>query len=318
MPDDRAPERRVATRVEDLVGRTPMVRLSYPDVPADTRLLAKLEMFNPMSSVKDRPALYMLLEAERTGLLDPAGGTVVEYSSGNMGIALAGLCASRGHRYVLVMPDNATVERLGIARAFGAEIVQTPYQEGLPGTIARAEAVTASIPGAWLVNQAFNPVNTVAHYESTGPEVWEATGGAVDALVCTVGTGGTLTGIAHYLKERREVHVVAVEPATSPVLSGGEHSPHRIPGIGPGFVAEVTDVACIDEIITVSDEDAGLSTKELAATAGVFAGVSAGAAAYAARAVARRPEFAGRTVVTVFPDTGERYLSMWESLGESA
>ncbi|WP_018681580.1 PLP-dependent cysteine synthase family protein [Actinokineospora enzanensis] len=312
MPDDR----RYATRLEELVGRTPLVRLSYPDVPAETRLLAKLELFNPMSSVKDRPALHMLVAAEQAGLLDPAGGTVVEYSSGNMGIALAGLCAARGHRYVLVMPDNATEERRGIARAFGAELVTTPHEEGLPGTIARAEAVAASIPGAWLVNQAFNPDNTAAHYDTTGPEVWEATGGEVDVLVCTVGTGGTLTGIAHYIKERRDLHVVAVEPAKSPVLSGGEHSIHRIPGIGPGFVAEVTDVGSIDEIITVSDEDAGLATKELAAKAGIFVGVSAGAAAFAARVVARRPEFAGKTVVTVFPDTGERYLSMWESLGE--
>jgi cysteine synthase len=300
--------------IEDLVGNTPLLRLRFPDVSDDVRVLAKLEMFNPLSSVKDRPALYMLRAAEESGALDPAGGTVVEYSSGNTGIALAGLCASRGHRFILVMPDNATAERRRMVTALGGEIVQTPHQEGLPAAIAKAEEITAATPGAWLVNQAYNHVNTTAHYETTGPEIWRACGGDLDVLVSPVGTGGTITGIARYVKERKDLHVVAVEPASSPVLSGGCHSPHRIPGIGPGFVAEVTDTACIDEIITVSDVDAGLATRSLAETVGLFVGVSSGAAVHAALVVARRSERA--TIVVVLPDSGERYLSIWETLGE--
>ncbi|GAB2846589.1 PLP-dependent cysteine synthase family protein [Lentzea nigeriaca] len=299
--------------IEGLIGNTPLLRLRLPDVPETVRVLAKLEMFNPLSSVKDRPALHMLRAAEESGELDPAGGVVVEYSSGNTGIALAGLCASRGHRFILVMPDNATAERRRIVTALGGEIVQTPHQDGLPAAIAKAQEITAATPGAWLVNQAFNHVNTIAHYETTGPEIWQACGGDIDVLVSPVGTGGTLTGVARYVKERTELHVVAVEPAASPVLSGGCHSPHRIPGIGPGFVAEVTDTACIDEIVTVSDVDAGLATRTLAATTGLFVGVSSGAAVHAAHLVARR--LTGGTIVAVLPDSGERYLSIWETLG---
>ena len=303
----------VASSIEELVGGTPLLRLSYPDVPDGVRLLAKLEMFNPLASVKDRAALYMLRAAESSGALAP-DGTVVEATSGNTGISLAALCATRGRRCVLVMPDNATQERQRIMRAFGAEIVFSPYQEGLPGCIALAERVQRSIPGSWLVAQDKNPVNVQAHYETTGPEILRACDGDVDVLVCAVGTGGTLTGIAHHLKEHTDVHVVAVEPAGSPVLSGGERGTHRIPGIGGGFVNDVTDVGCIDEVFTVTDEHAATATLDLARTFGLLAGVSSGAAAHAARTVAGRPEWAHATVVTVFPDTGERYLSIWDTL----
>jgi cysteine synthase len=304
---------RIVSSMEELVGDTPMLRLSYPDVPLDTRLLAKLEMFNPLSSVKDRAALAMLREAERSGALRP-GGTIVEATSGNTGIALAALSAVRGYRCVLVMPDNATEERRRILHAFGAEVVFSPFEEGLVGTMARARELAASIPGAYHVGQDHNPDNPNAHYTGTAPEIWEACGGAVDVFVCCVGTGGTITGIARYLKERTNVHVVGIEPAGSPVMSGGERGPHRIPGIGGGIIQDNTDLSLIDEIFLVSDDEAGASTVDLATSFGLFAGVSSGAAAYAARRVAARPEWAGATVVTILPDTGERYLSIWDTL----
>jgi cysteine synthase len=304
---------RIVSSLEELVGDTPLLQLSYPDLPA--RLLAKLEMFNPLSSVKDRAALHMLRAAERSGVLRD-GVTVVEATSGNTGISLAALCAVRGYRCVLVMPDNATSERRQILRAFGAALVLSPFQDGLVGTMARARAVAASIPGAIYLGQEHNPLNTDAHYVGTGPEIWSACSGRVDVFVCCVGTGGTLTGVARYLKERTDVHVVAVEPSGSPVLSGGERGPHRIPGIGGGIVQKNTDLACIDEVLLVSDEQAAASTVGLAKQFGLFVGVSSGAAVHAARVVAARPELAGATVVTILPDTGERYLSIWDSLSE--
>jgi cysteine synthase A len=304
---------RVVSSLEELVGDTPMLQLSYPDLSA--RLLAKLEMFNPLSSVKDRAALHMLRSAERSGVLRD-GVTVVEATSGNTGISLAALCAVRGYRCVLVMPDNATEERRRILRAFGAELVLSPFQDGLVGTMARARSVAASIPGSIYLGQEHNPRNPEAHYVGTGPEIWSACAERVDVFVCCVGTGGTLTGVARYLKERAEVHVVAVEPSGSPVLSGGERGPHRIPGIGGGIVQGNTDLGCIDEILQVSDEQAAATTVELAKRFGLFVGVSSGAAVSAARTVAARPEWAGATVVTILPDTGERYLSIWDSLSE--
>lgn len=307
----------IVSCVEELVGDTPLLRLSLPGVPDGVRLLAKLELFNPTSSVKDRAALNMLAAAERDGRLAP-GGTVVEYSSGNTGISLAGLCAGRGHPFVLVMPDNATEERCGLVRAFGGRIVFTPHEGGLPATIEMARQVAASIPGAWLVDQSNNHDNTEAHYARTGPEILRACGGEIGVFVSPVGTGGTLTGVARYLKEHVDVHVVAVEPERSPVLSGGEPGPHGIPGIGPGFIAATTDVGRIDEIVTVSDVDAGSATRQIAARNGVLVGVSSGAAAHAARVVAGRPRWAGATVVVVLPDSGERYLSIWDTLGAQA
>jgi len=302
--------------MDELVGNTPMLRLSFPDLPADTRLLAKLEMFNPLSSVKDRAALGMLRAAERAGVLHP-GVTVVEATSGNTGISLAALCAVRGYRCVLVMPDNATDERRRILRAFGAELVLSPHQDGLVGTMARAREVAGAIPGAIYVGQDHNPDNAAAHYAGTGPEIWTATGGAVDVLVCGVGTGGTLTGTARYLKEHTDVHVVAVEPAGSPVLSGGERGPHTIYGIGGGIVQDNTDTTLIDEVLTVTDDAAAATTVTLAKRFGLFAGVSSGAAVHAAHTVAARPEWAGATVVTILPDTGERYLSIWDTLSRN-
>lgn len=309
--------REIASSVEDLVGNTPMIRLSYPDVPDSVRLLAKLEMFNPLSSVKDRPALQMIRAAEERGVLK-AGVTVVDATSGNTGISLAALCASRGYRCVFVMPDNATEERRKILRLFGAEIVLSPAEEGLVGTMARAAALAESIPGSFFVSQDRNPDNPAAHYASTGPEIWETCEGKVDVLVCGVGTGGTITGLARYLKERTDVHVVGLEPATSPVMSGGERGPHRIPGIGGGIVQDNTDLSLIDEIMVVTDEQAADAALELTKNAGLFVGVSSGAAAYASRVVASRPEWAGATVVTILPDSGERYLSFWEVAAETA
>ncbi|WP_018681530.1 PLP-dependent cysteine synthase family protein [Actinokineospora enzanensis] len=307
---------RVAESMDDLVGETPLLQLALPGAREDVRVLAKLEMFNPLGSVKDRAALYMVRQAEQSGELPATGGVVVEASSGNTGIALAAMCAVRGHRCVIILPDNATAERRSILTAFGAEIVYSPFQEGLAGAIVLSEQVQRDIPGSWLVHQDRNPGNTAAHYETTAPEIWRDTDGEVDVFVCAVGTGGTLSGVARYLKERRDVHVVAVEPAGSPVLSGGERGPHRIPGIGGGFVNDVTDRSVIDEIITITDEDAAAATLELARGFGVFVGVSSGAAAHGARLVAGRERWAGRTVVTVLPDTGERYLSIWDGLTE--
>jgi cysteine synthase len=304
---------RIVSSIDELVGDTPMLRLTFPDVPSHTRLLAKLEMFNPLSSVKDRAALSMLRAAERSGVLRP-GVTVVEATSGNTGISLAALCAVRNYRCVLVMPDNATEERRRILRAFGAELVLSPHQDGLVGTMARARDVAAAIPGAIYVGQDHNPDNPAAHYAGTGPEIWTATGGKVDVLVCGVGTGGTLTGTARYLKEHTDVHVVAVEPAGSPVLSGGERGPHAIPGIGGGILQDNTDTTRIDEVLTVTDEAAAAATVAIAKRFGLFVGVSSGAAVHAAHTVATRPEWAGATVVTILPDAGERYLSIWDTL----
>jgi cysteine synthase A len=304
---------RVVTSPEQLVGDTPMLRLSLPDVRYDVRLLAKLEMFNPLSSVKDRAALRMILEAERSGQLPPTGGVVIETTSGNTGISLAAMCAVRGHRCVLVLPDNATEERRSIMRAFGAEIVESDHQQGLPAAIARAEEIQRSIPGSFMVGQHSNANNIRAHYETTGPEIWEACEGEIDVFVCGVGTGGTLTGVSRFLKERRDVHVVAVEPSGSPVLSGGEPGPHRIPGLGGGFINPVTDVTCIDQIVTVDDADAARGTRDLARRAGLLTGISSGAALHASKVIANTERWAGSTIVTILPDTGERYLSMWDN-----
>ena len=302
----------IADSITDLVGNTPLVRLRLDGVTDTVRILAKLESANPLSSIKDRAALFMLRAAEERGDLRP-GGTVVESTSGNTGIALAAFAAARGYRCVIVLPDSATTERLSLLKALGAEVVRTDRESGYPGAIAKAEEIHAATPGSWYACQHENPDNVRAHYETTGPEIWAATGGEVDVLVCGVGTGGTLTGIARHLKERKpSVHVVAVEPTGSPVLSLGSAGQHRIPGLNGGFVAGTTDVSLIDEIVTVSDEDAMATARTIARSRGILAGVSAGAAVHACARLAARPEYAGRTVVTVLPDTGERYLSLWE------
>lgn len=301
---------RTIRSLEDLVGRTPMLDVRLPGVPDGVRLLAKLEMFNPLFNVKDRAVLYMMREAEEQGLLPARGGTVIECSSGSTGISLAALCAVRGHRCVIVMPDNATEERRHILRELGAEVILVPHQDGLLAAWKFAEQLQRETPGSWLPHQDRNPANVRAHYETTGPEIWEACDGEIDVFVCGVGTGGTLTGVARYLKERRDVHVVAVEPERSPVLSGGEAGPHGIPGIGAGYVSPITDLTLIDEVIAVPDDAAATTRREIAKATGLLAGVSSGAAVYAARLVSLRTRWADSTIVTVLPDTGERYLSL--------
>lgn len=297
-----------AQSLEDLIGGTPTVRLDLGVTTA--KLHAKLEMANPLSSVKDRAALHMINGAEQRGQLSRGTGTIVEATSGNTGISMAAIAAARGYRCVIVLPDSATTERIQLLRAFGAEIVLTPYQEGYAAAIAKAEEIHRERPGSWFACQHENPDNVAAHYATTGPEIWNDTDGDVDVFVCGVGTGGTLSGTAKYLKERNPaIRVVAVEPEGSPVLSQGWGGLHRIPGLNGGFVAPTTDVDLIDEVLTVSNEDAFDTARELARTAGLLVGVSSGAAAHACRVLAARPEYAGKNLVTVFPDTGERYLS---------
>ncbi|SFR25677.1 cysteine synthase A [Lentzea waywayandensis] len=292
----------------DLIGGTPTVRLDLGVTTAN--LYAKLEMANPLSSVKDRAALYMINGAEERGDLTRGTGTIVEATSGNTGISMAAIAAARGYKCVIVLPDSATSERIQLLRAFGAEIVLTPYQEGYVAAIAKAEEIYRERPGSWFACQHENSDNVAAHYATTGPEIWNDTDGEVDVFVCGVGTGGTLSGTAKYLKERNPgIRVVAVEPEGSPVLSQGWGGLHRIPGLNGGFVAPTTDVALIDEVLTVSNEDAYRTARELARTAGLLVGVSSGAAAHACRVLSARPEYAGKNLVTVFPDTGERYLS---------
>ncbi|GIE49203.1 cysteine synthase [Amorphoplanes nipponensis] len=302
---------RIADSIEDLIGRTPLLRLPRRDAAPGAQVLAKLESANPLGSIKDRAALWMLRAAERSGQLAP-GGTVVEATSGNTGIALAALAAARGYRCVIVLPDSATAERIGLLRALGAEVELTPHELRYQGAIDRAAALTAAIPGAWYPQQHTNADNVRAHRETTGPEIWADTAGRVDILVCGIGTGGTLSGSAAYLKRHNpDLRAVAVEPATSALLSGGEPGTHCIPGLNGGFIADTTDVALIDEVLTVTDDEAAATARWLARRAGVLAGISSGAAAHAALRVAARPENADRVIVVVLPDTGERYLSVW-------
>ncbi|MGR6975125.1 PLP-dependent cysteine synthase family protein [Streptomyces cynarae] len=303
--------RRVAAGLEELIGNTPLVRLAVPGAAAGTEVLAKVESANPFASSKDRAALAMLSGAESRGDLRP-GGTVVESTSGNTGIALAALSARRGYRCIVVLPDSATPERIGLLTALGAQVVRTPSGEGFAGAIAKAEEIQAATPGSWYVRQHENPDNVRAHYESTGPEIWADTGGRVDVLVAGVGTGGTLTGAGRYLRERNPgLEIVAVEPEGSPVLSRGHAGTHRIPGLNGGFVSPTTDVSLIDRVLTCSDEAALETSRALTREQAIFAGLSSGAAVHGATLLARDSAYAGRTIVTVLPDTGERYVSIW-------
>ncbi|MFD7685635.1 cysteine synthase A [Streptomyces sp. NPDC059781] len=304
-------ERNIAAGLEELIGHTPLVRLAVAGAAPGAEVLAKLESANPFASSKDRAALAMLRGAEERGDLAP-GGTVVESTSGNTGIALAAMAARRGYRCIVVLPDSATPERIGLLNALGAEVVQTPSAERFAGAIAKAEEIQAATPRSWYVRQHENPDNVRAHYESTGPEIWADTGGRVDVLVAGVGTGGTLTGAGRYLREHNPgLEIVAVEPENSPVLSRGYAGTHRIPGLNGGFVSPTTDVDLIDEVITCPDEAALETALALVREQGLFAGVSSGAAVYAAALLARRPESAGKSVVTILPDTGERYVSIF-------
>ena len=292
----------------ELIGSTPLLRLNRFAPGLD--LLAKLERQNPAGSAKDRAALYMIRDAEAKGALAP-GGMIIEPTSGNTGIGIAALAAVLGYRAVIVMPDSMSVERVKLIAAYGAEVVLTPGAEGMSGAVAKAEELHAANPGSVIAGQFENPANPLAHYETTGPEIWADAEGRVDAFVAGVGTGGTITGVGRFLREKNPgVRIVAVEPAGSPLLSEGRSGAHAIQGIGANFVPEALDTSVYDEIIAVSDEDALESMRALARTEGLLVGVSSGAAAWAAREVAKRPEFAGRRVVCLLPDTGERYLSV--------
>ncbi|MGC4985146.1 cysteine synthase [Streptomyces sp. DT193] len=307
--------RPVAHSLVDLIGGTPLLRLPVDritdGVPGDAEVLAKLELFNPWSSSKDRAALSMLRGAEEQGLLTPGNGTVIEATSGNTGISLAALAAARGYRCVIVLPDNATQERVAMLRTLGAEVVRTPHTGGYQAAVDKAAELHRQTPGSWFCCQHDNPDNTRAHYESTGPEIWSDTDGRVDVFVCGVGTGGTISGVGRYLRERHPaVRIVAVEPAGSPLLSGGEPGTHSIPGFNGGFIAPTTDRRLIDEVIAVSDQDALDTTRRLALDVGLMVGVSAGAVVHASGVVAGRPEYRGKRIVTLLPDTGERYLSL--------
>ncbi|HEY0249548.1 MAG TPA: cysteine synthase A [Gryllotalpicola sp.] len=291
------------------VGGTPLVKLNrvVGDVPAT--VLAKLEFFNPASSVKDRIAVAIVDAAERDGALG-AGGTIVEATSGNTGIGLAMVGAARGYKTILVMPDTMSVERRLILRAFGAELVLTPGAQGITASIAKVQEIVAATPGAIWARQFENEANPAIHYSTTGPEIWDATGGEVDVFVAGVGTGGTITGAGRFLKEQNpRIHIVAIEPAETEVLRGGAHGPHKIQGIGAGFVPQVLDSSVYDEVFPVPSEAAIEMARRLAAEEGVFAGISSGAAVYTAVELAKRPEFSGKTIVAVVPDTGERYFS---------
>ena len=295
----------------ELVGNTPLVEVTNIEKKErlKARLLVKLEYFNPAGSVKDRVGKAMIEDAERTGRLKP-GSVIIEATSGNTVIGLAAVSAVKGYRMILTMPDTMSVERRNILKAYGAEIVLTPGEKGMSGAIQKAEELAREIPDSFIPGQFDNPVNPRAHMESTGPEIWHDTDGQVDIFVASVGTGGTLTGTGTYLKEKNpRIKVIAVEPSTSPVLSGGSAGPHKIQGIGAGFIPKVLDTHIYDEIITVDNEAPFATAKMLARTEGLLTGISSGAALYAAIEVARRPENEGKTIVVLLPDSGDRYYS---------
>jgi cysteine synthase A len=303
--------RGIARDSSELIGNTPLVRLNRIAEGASAEVLAKLESFNPLGSVKDRIGMAMIADAEEKGLLHK-DSVVIEPTSGNTGVALAFVCAARGYRLILVMPDTMSVERRQILRILGAELVLTPGSEGMAGAVRKAEELTATMPNSVMPQQFKNPSNPEIHRLTTAEEIWRDTDGKADILVCGVGTGGTITGVSEVLKARKPgFRTVAVEPAASPVLSGGQPGPHKIQGIGAGFVPAVLRTELIDEIVKVTNEDAGETTVRLAREEGILAGISSGAAAWAALQVARRPENRGKMIVVILPDTGERYLSTW-------
>ena len=293
----------------ELIGNTPLLELKNMEQNLNARLIAKLECFNPGGSAKDRVALAMILDAERSGKLTP-GSVIIEPTSGNTGIGLAAVASSRGYRCIIVMPDSMSMERQILMTAFGAELVLTPGKDGMTGAIAKAEELAASIPHSFIPDQFNNPANPAAHYATTGPEIWKDTDGQVDILVAGVGTGGTITGVGRYLKEQNPaIQIVAVEPAGSPLLSGGKAGPHGLQGIGANFIPGVLDTAIYDEVIPVTEADAYAAGRELGRKEGVLVGISSGAALHAAVRLANRPENAGKTIVVLLPDTGDRYLS---------
>ena len=302
---------KVYTSADQLIGKTPLLELSNIEKKEglEAKVLAKLEYFNPAGSVKDRIAKAMIDDAEAKGVLKP-GSVIIEPTSGNPGIGLASVAAARGYRIIIVMPETMSVERRQLMKAYGAELVLTDGAKGMKGAIAKADELAKEIPGSFIPGQFVNPANPEAHKATTGPEIWEDTDGQVDIFVAGVGTGGTITGVGEYLKSRNpNVKVVAVEPASSPVLSKGTAGSHKIQGIGAGFVPDVLDTKVYDEIIPVENEDAFAGGKLVGRTEGVLVGISSGAAVWAAIQLAKRPENKGKTIVALLPDTGDRYLS---------
>jgi cysteine synthase A len=302
---------KIANDITELIGNTPLVRLNRITRGAEAEVVAKLESFNPCSSIKDRIALSMVKAAEEQGLIKK-DTVLIEPTSGNTGIALAFVCASRGYRLILTMPETMSIERRHILSIFGAELVLTPGSEGMPGAIRKAEQLVAENNNYFMPQQFKNPANPKIHRQTTAEEIWKDTDGKIDILVAGVGTGGTITGVAEVIKKRKpELRVVAVEPTDSPVLSGGKPGPHKIQGIGAGFVPEVLKLELVDEIIRVTNDDAGAAARRLAKEEGILAGISSGAATWAALEVAKRLENKGKLVVVILPDTGERYISTW-------
>ena len=302
---------KIYTSIDQLIGHTPLLELGriQRQLGLEARVLAKLEYLNPAGSVKDRAALAMIRDAEQKGLLGE-GSVIVEPTSGNTGIGLAAVAAARGYRVVIVMPETMSLERRQLMRAYGAELVLTEGAKGMSGAVEKAAQLVQEIPGAFLAGQFTNPANPKAHFETTGPEIWEDTDGRVDLFVAGVGTGGTITGVGRYLKSRSPaVRVVGVEPASSPLLSKGVAGPHGLQGIGANFVPEVLDTSVYDELIQVTDQEAYAAGRLIARTEGILVGISSGAALHAAIRLAQRPENRGRTIVTLLPDTGDRYLS---------
>jgi cysteine synthase A len=301
----------IYTSADQLIGKTPLLELTHIEkaLGLKAKILAKLEYLNPAGSVKDRVAKAMIDDAEEKGLLKP-GSVIIEPTSGNTGIGLAAVAAARGYRIIIVMPDTMSVERRQLMKAYGAELVLSEGAKGMKGAIAKADELAAEIPDSFIPGQFVNPANPKAHFETTGPEIYADTDGEVDIFVAGVGTGGTITGVGEYLKSKKpEIKVVAVEPATSPVLSKGTAGAHKIQGIGAGFVPKVLDTGVYDEIIPVANEDAFAVGKQIGKAEGVLVGISSGAAAWAAIELAKRPENEGKTIVVLLPDTGDRYLS---------
>ncbi len=305
---------KIRNTVTELIGGTPLLRLGKMEKKFGTvgELVAKVEFFNPAGSIKDRVGYNMVIEAEKDGRLKP-GGTIIEPTSGNTGVGIAMTAAARGYKAIMVMPESMSMERRMLLAAYGAELVLTDKEKGMQGSVEKAQQLAEEIPGSIIAGQFENPANPQAHYETTGPEIWADTDGQVDILVATFGTGGTVSGVGKYLKEKNpDIKVVAIEPAASPLITAGKAGPHKIQGIGANFIPEVLDRSVIDEVMTVTDDDALDTMKALAVSEGLLVGVSSGAAVYGASQVAARPENEGKRIVVILPDTGERYLSIFQ------